>query len=53
MPTGLIERPTSPLRVTRSTTELNGQHLWLRFGPQANVLTGKCRHDVMDAFLRS
>jgi hypothetical protein len=27
MPTGWIEQPTSSLRVTRSTTELNGQCL--------------------------
>ena len=27
LPTGWIEQPTSSLRVTRSTTELNGQQL--------------------------
>lgn len=51
MPIGWIEQPTSPLRVARSTTELNGleMDLWTSYKTPRTAL---CRYwSLMSAFV--
>lgn len=42
LPIGWIEQPTSPLRVARSTTELNGRH-YLKFDGGPDLFPKYCR----------